>query len=168
MYRFLKSLHLLGLTLFLGSIFGHIVAGTVGGAAGGAGFLAARAQIDAATHALTLPGLSVAILSGIGLAFRSPARRAWMGVHAALAATIAILAAVVIMPAGRAALAGAAALAQGQGDIERVRAALMTEHVAGAINIVLTLVVLALGVYQPALRRFARRNPQPRTAQGGA
>jgi hypothetical protein len=122
MYHFLKSLHLLGLTLFLGSIFSHIVAGAVGGA----DFLAARAEIDAATRALTLPGLGIAILSGVGLALLSPARRAWMGVPAALAAAIALLAVVAIVPAGRVALGGAAALAQGNGDIDRVRAALMT------------------------------------------
>ncbi|MBN8906588.1 MAG: hypothetical protein J0H99_08190 [Rhodospirillales bacterium] len=29
MYRFLKTLHLLGLTLFLGSVLGHIVASRV-------------------------------------------------------------------------------------------------------------------------------------------
>jgi hypothetical protein len=161
MYRLLKSVHLLGLTLFLGSIFSHIVAGAAGGVIGGVGFLAARAEIDAATRALTLPGLIIAILSGIGLALLSPARRAWMGVHAALAAAIALLAAAVIVPAGRAAFSGTAALAQGQGNVDHVRAALMTEHVAGAVNILLTLAVLALGVYKPALRLFARRNPRP-------
>lgn len=163
MYRSLKCLHLLGLSLFLGSIFGHIVTGAT---AGEAGFLAARTEIDAATRVLTMPGLGVAIVSGIGLMLLSPARRAWMGVHAALAAAIAILAAAIIVPEGRAVLSGAAALAQGQGDSERVHAALMTEHIAGALNIALTLVVLALGVYKPARGLFARRGSQ--SARGEA
>jgi len=52
-YRSLKILHLIGLSLFLGSIFGHIVASVLGGApqAGNeAAFLASRVHITAATR----------------------------------------------------------------------------------------------------------------------
>ena len=52
-YRLLKILHLIGLSLFLGSIFGHIVASMPGGApqAGNeAAFLTSRVHITAATR----------------------------------------------------------------------------------------------------------------------
>ncbi len=44
MFRLCKFLHLIGLTLFLGSIFGHIVASALAGEPGGANFLLARAR----------------------------------------------------------------------------------------------------------------------------
>jgi len=45
-YSSLKVLHLMGLVLFLGSIFGHIVAGILGGGpVSGDRFLGAREQI---------------------------------------------------------------------------------------------------------------------------
>lgn len=168
MSRVLKVVHILALTLFLGSIFSHIVAGVVGGAVGGPGFLAARTQIEAATRLLTLPGLGLAILSGVGLALLAPRRPAWMAIHADLAVAIAILAMAVIAPAGRAALSGAQAVAQGHGDLEALRSALMTEHIAGAANILLTVAVVVLGVYRPAMSIFAKRRRAPRVLQRGA
>jgi hypothetical protein len=53
MYRIFKTIHLLGLTLFLGSVFGHIVAGQTVGAQG-ASLIAARTEIVAATRLLTI------------------------------------------------------------------------------------------------------------------
>ena len=67
-YSSLKVLHLMGLVLFLGSIFGHIVAGILGGGpVSGGRFLAAREHIAAATQFLTLPGLALVLASGVGL-----------------------------------------------------------------------------------------------------
>ncbi|MBN8873867.1 MAG: DUF2269 family protein [Rhodospirillales bacterium] len=165
MYRFLKTLHLLGLTLFLGSVFGHIVASRVGGAIGDAAFLTARADIEASTSLLTLPGLGLALLSGIALIWLAPARRAWMGLHAGLATVIALLTLLVIAPAGRRVLSATTALAQGQGTIDAVHAALTTEHLAGAVNVVLALAVLALGVCKPALRRRSAHRAPPVTGE---
>ena len=69
-YRLLKILHLIGLSLFLGSIFGHIVASVLGGApeAGNeAAFLNSRVHITAATRYLTMPGLLLTLATGVGM-----------------------------------------------------------------------------------------------------
>lgn len=166
MYRAVKILHLLAFAVFLGSVFSHIIAGIVGGEIGGAAFLAARQQIDAATRDLTLPSLGLAIVSGGYLALLSPARRPWMGVHGALAVGILSLAVLAIVPAGRVALVGAAALAHGHGDIEGIQAALLTERIAGVSNILMTLVAVALAVYKPALRAVSRRDPRSGAEHG--
>jgi hypothetical protein len=69
LYKFLKTLHLLGLVLFLGSVLGHVATSVHGGPAGGSpAFLAARENISALTQALTLPGLGIAALSGVAMA----------------------------------------------------------------------------------------------------
>src|SRR5580658_201652 len=109
MYRTLKVLHLLGLALFLGSVFSHVVAGVLGGPPGSAAFVTARVEIVAATRALTLPGLGLAVISGLGMAALSPGlrRQRWLGLHAALALVIVALGVGLVAPAGRAALAEA-------------------------------------------------------------
>ncbi len=152
MYRLLKTAHVLGFALFLGSIFGHIVAGVVGGDVGSPDFLVARKTITAATEALTFPGLGLAIASGLGLAAMTAKRRAWLYVHATLAVLAALLSAFVVAPAGRAALVAATS-----GDFEAARAAIMREHVFGSLSVAITLAIVALGVYKPALTFIATR-----------
>ena len=156
MYRILKLLHLLGLTLFLGSIFGHIVASVLGGGPDSPNFLFARNDIVAATQVLTLPGLGLATLSGMGMAIvsrLSPLRVRWLAVHGVLALTVVIVALAVIVPAGREMLHGAAALRDGSpdGGVARVLAAKHTEDMAGGINILLILTIMAIGVWKPKL-----------------
>ena len=157
MQRLLKFAHLIGLALFFGSVLSHIVEAIAGGDPGGAGFLDARRTIELATRALTLPGLALTMASGLGLAALSPVRRAWMGAHAGLAILVALLAIIVIVPAGREALSGAEALAGGRSVPDATQAALMTEHIAGSLSIALTLAIIALGVYKPRIGWISRR-----------
>ena len=63
-YSSLKVLHLMGLVLFLGSIFGHIVAGSLGGGpVSGDRFLAAREPIP--THHILRHSQSAICLGSI-------------------------------------------------------------------------------------------------------
>jgi hypothetical protein len=158
MYRALKIAHLLGLALFLGSIFSHVVAAALGGAPGSPGFLPAREEIDAATRALTLPGLGLAALSGLGMALVAPGlrRQRWLWLHAALAGLVVVSSLALVAPAGRQALAGAEAFAAGGAGAAELAGALALERVAGAINIALAIALLAVGVIRPSLR--ARRD----------
>lgn len=85
-YRLLKILHLIGLSLFLGSIFSHIVASVLGGApqAGNeAAFLASRVHITAATRYLTMPSLLLTLATGMGMWLQSWSlkRDVWLRVH---------------------------------------------------------------------------------------
>ncbi|MCW2285575.1 putative membrane protein [Rhodoblastus acidophilus] len=154
MYRACKFLHLLGLTLFLGSIFGHIVAGALAGAPGDASFLAARAQIVQATRLLTLPGLGLLLASGAGMlaaARLSPLKIGWLAAHVGGAALILVNTAFVIVPAGARAFALAKAGEYGEALTRAIRA----EDGFGVANVSLTLALIALGLYKPTL--FRRR-----------
>jgi hypothetical protein len=154
MSRFFKFLHLLGLTLFLGSIFGHIVAGALAGAPGGPAFLAARAQIVEATRLLTLPGLGLLLVSGAAMlaaARMSPLRADWLTAHVAGAAVVAVNSLLFVCPAGRQALALTRAGEYG----EALSRAILAEDGFGAVNVALALALIALGLYKPAL--FRRR-----------
>jgi hypothetical protein len=152
MYRFCKFLHLIGLTLFLGSIFAHIVAGALAGEPDGANFLFARAEIVAATRKLTMPGLGLALLSGFGMVLSariSPFRLRWLLAHIAAAGAITLSAVIFVIPAGARALFLARA-----GDFGAdLRQAIMTETGFGALNVLLCLALIALGLYKPSLRR---------------
>jgi hypothetical protein len=156
MYRIFKTIHLLGLTLFLGSVFGHIVAGQTVGAQG-ANLVAARTEIVAATRLLTMPGLGLAIASGLAMMFcarLSPLKNPWLAAHIVLATVVVVTAVAVVVPAGREALALVSA-----GDFgASFNAALLREHAFGAFNVVLTLLLVILGVFKP---KWARRTRAP-------
>jgi hypothetical protein len=164
MARLLKACHLLGLTLFLGSILGHIVAGAAGGAPGAPGFLYAREHISLATQFLTLPGLALAVVSGVVMAVASrlsPLRLRWLAAKIGLTVAILINSALFVAPAGARALAGAVALSKGESSaMAEILAALRVEQIAGAVNILLILAIVLLGVFKPRLqwrRQGARR-----------
>ena len=150
MHRILKVVHLIGRALFLGSVFSHVVASVVGGPPGSPGFLPARAEIVAATRALTLPGLGLAVLSGLGMAIVSPGfrRQRWFWLHAALAGLVVASSLAWVAPAGRRALALATS-GEGAADLA---SALLIERVAGSVNIALAIALLVVGVIRPALR----------------
>jgi hypothetical protein len=155
MYRIFKTLHLLGLTLFLGSVFGHIVAGQAVGAQGGPYLVAARTEIVAATRFLTMPGLALAMASGLAMLFfarLSPLKTPWLAAHIALAAVVVVTAVAVVVPAGREALSLVLAGDFGAG----LNAALNREHGFGAVNVALTLALIILGVFKPKWGRPAQ------------
>ena len=156
MVRLAKTCHLIGLTLFLGSILGHIVAGAAGGAPGTASFLYAREHIALATQFLTLPGLALAVVSGVVLAAisrLSPLRQRWLAAKIGLTLAILVNSALFVAPAGVRALAGAVALSKGDsGAMADILAALRVEQIAGAVNIFLILAIVLLGVFKPRLQ----------------
>ena len=74
MYKAFKTLHIIGMALFLGSIFAHIAAGRVPAAeTEPAAMVFTRQTIDLATRYVTLPGLGLAIVSGILMVLLGPA-----------------------------------------------------------------------------------------------
>jgi Predicted integral membrane protein (DUF2269) len=156
MYRIFKFFHLLGLTLFLGSIFGHIAVSVLGGGPDSPNFLFARQDVAAATQALTMPGLGLAILSGIGMAViarLSPSKTRWLAVHGGLALVVAIIAITAILPAIRQILHDAIALRDGlpEASTAQILASKRIEDTAGGINVLLALTVAAIGVWKPKL-----------------
>ena len=147
-YSSLKVLHLMGLVLFLGSIFGHIVAGILGGGpVSGDRFLAAP-------QFLTLPGLGLLLLSGVGLWLMSWSVKnsRWLGVHMGLAALVTLIAFVVVLPAGAEMMALAST--DMVANMEKIVAANRFEDIGGAVNVLLILIITGLGVAKP---RWARK-----------
>ena len=161
MYRFLKTAHLLGLAMFLGSILSHVVVGFGAGQPGAASFLFARQEVSLATQLLTMPGLLLTIASGFGMAAvgrLSPLRQPWLGIHAGMGLLVLVLAVCFLVPTGRTMLRDAAALVE-QSDpavVAQVLILKQIESVAGAVNLVLTLLIVSLAVWKPRLP-FLRR-----------
>lgn len=160
MYRVAKLFHLLGLTLFLGSVFGHIVASIGGGEPGSAAFLAARENISLATRYLTLPGLALALVSGLAMAGKSglPAlRQRWLLVHAGLAIAIVATTATIVGPAGQRILAASLAFAHNEpgATLAAILDAKSWEDAFGRINLALALAAIVIGVFKPRLSRRA-------------
>ena len=153
-YSFLNVLHLMGFVLFLGSIFGHIVAGSLGGGpVSGDRFLAAREHISAATQFLTVPGLVLVLLSGIGLWLMgwSLKNSRWLGVHMGLAVLVTLIAFVVVLPAGAEMMSLAST--DMAANVEKIMAANRFEDIGGAVNVLLILIITGLGVAKPKWAR---------------
>ncbi|MDO4643744.1 MAG: DUF2269 family protein [Cardiobacteriaceae bacterium] len=149
-YRLCKIAHIIGLSLFLGSIFSHIVASIGGGPPGNPSFIAAREHISAATRFLTMPGLMLCLMTGISMCFlkgTSSLRQRWLLLHAILAVIVVILSVTVIVPAGE----QTRALAHASAKPAEILAAKRVEDIAGAINILLTLTMISLSVFRPRL-----------------
>jgi hypothetical protein len=156
LYQSLRLLHLLGLVLFLGSIFSHIVIGQAPGAMQDpAALLFARKAISAATHVLTIPGLALSVVTGIGMfGFRRNVLLGarWFKIHAMIAALIVIITGIIMLPVVEKLLYLANLIASGNVTIESFQGASMREHLFGALNMLLTFAAAYLGVFRPDLK----------------
>lgn len=159
MYRALKVLHLLGLALFLGSVLAHVSVNAIPNIASDpTTLLIGRQAIEAATRFVTLPGLVLAIVSGVGLTLvgrHGFGRRRWLTLHQAIGLLILLNALLFLAPIGREAEAAARALVAGSGAIDAVLAIAGRERVFGPINVVLTLATIVLAVFRPRLGQGA-------------
>ncbi len=155
MYKAFKTLHIVGMALFLGSIFAHIAAGRVPGAeTEPAAMVFVRQAIDLATRYVTVPGLGLAILSGIIMALLGPAgalKRRWQLAHMALAAVVVAVTFIVMIPVGREILATALAISAGGKPVDAFSAVALPEHIWGGVNILLILIAVAIGAAKPRL-----------------
>lgn len=150
MRQALKVAHFIGLAMFLGSIFAHISVNAVPGVGTDpAATLTARQAIVAATAWVTLPGLLLAIASGLGLTIMGGhgfGRKRWLTLHQTAAMLILLNALLVLTPAGRDAVEAARS-----GSMEAVATAAAPESRFGPANLLLTLAAIALAVIKPRL-----------------
>lgn len=122
----------------------------------------ARGIIRTSTIAITIPALWCSVITGVLLA-RSSARPRprWLKAKLAIVGSIVVNTHLLIAPATRAALTAARdALASGALAPAYHRADLV-ETVAGSINVLLVLALLALAVLKPNLRRVSARAALP-------
>ena len=156
MFEVFKVIHIVGVAMFLGSIFAHIAAGQVPAAAGNpAAMLFARQTIELATRYITLPGLLIAIVSGVFMVARGypgSFEQRWLLLHAAAATLIGAITVTVMIPVGHSLVAAANAVVAGTMTPEAFAAAAMREHLLGAVNILLALAAIVLGAVKPRLR----------------
>jgi len=160
MLKIFKAVHIVGLAMFLGSIFAHIAAGQVPGATDDPpAMLFARQDIDLATRYVTLPGLAMALFSGALMAakgYPGLLKRRWLRLHLLAALIVTAITVTVMIPAGRQILAAAAAVAGGTGSREAFADLANREHIFGALNILLVLGGIVLGAVKPRLRQSQR------------
>ncbi|MBI2412115.1 MAG: hypothetical protein HYV24_02775 [Deltaproteobacteria bacterium] len=156
MGKTLKLLHLAGMTLFLGSIavFTMISALTGGSPMQEVSF--GRSIISSGTAYITLPGLWLVVASGLIMVFRSwGLSEWWLKVKLALAILMVLNTHFVIVPAAQDALAAAtSSIAEGARS-PALGKALLTESVAGGLNIAISVIAAIAGVV-----KFGRKRQQ--------
>lgn len=164
MHPTLRFLHLLGLTLFLGSLPTHIVLGLLGpgGELPPQGVMFARTMIKVITLAVTVPGLM--LLAGSGLArWRLQARQAgdttWLTLHVGLGFAVVAVGGLVLTPVTFDLAGQAAAVVDGTFSDATWQVSKTIEDVAGAFNLIAALIAVALACYRPFLRRHRLDRP---------
>ncbi len=177
MHKALRIIHFLGLAAFLGSVFGHILLGRlVDPVAEPSVFVDLMWAKHASTAWLTVPGLVVTMLSGLGLVATRPAllRHRWLPLKIGLAFMVAANGSLLLEPLGQgiteAAQQVAALHGTADGEVALTRLAVLTqrESLLGAANLLLVLVILTLGVVRPRLRANpADRSPPSTHATAG-
>jgi hypothetical protein len=155
MYATAKAVHLVGLAMFLGSILGHITIGFVPGAKEQAqAMLLGRQAIDIATWTLTIPGLTLLVLTGLLMARCGRLRFAgnrWLTLHALLAVLIVLNAVAVLMPTGGRLLEVSAAIPRDPEARTTFAVLAARESMFGALNLTLTLVTVLIAAMKPRL-----------------
>jgi amino acid transporter len=150
----LVLIHLLGLTMFLGSILGNIVLSLGAPATGdpGAVVFAWRAIASANTF-LTIPGLAILIGSGVLLVLaqgRSPRRERWLAFKILAVIGIVVIAAALIEPSEDQLRVLAQSLPDPAARASFTEAA-VRQQIYGAVNLALIVLASALVVFKPRL-----------------
>jgi uncharacterized membrane protein len=149
----IRFLHLLGLTLFLGSILASTVLSLSAPATGDPQkvYFAWRA-IGHIESTLTTPGLMLSVLTGIGLwivDMRNPLKEPWLAFKLVL--TVAILgnALILIVPREEQLREATAVIPYVTGTVADMARRL---GIFGALNVAMALIAALLGVFKPRLR----------------
>lgn len=151
MMRVLKLAHYLGLVLFLGSIFTFTVISSLIEGASLEGVVFGRMVISTGTTHLTLPGLWLLIISGIGMGYLREGRQHSLPRSKLLFSALIVLNTyLMVLPAVSTAteLAGQS-LAAGQ-LLAAYHPAYLQESLFGAINVVLALALSVIGTWKVA------------------
>jgi uncharacterized membrane protein len=154
MRKLLKALHMLGLSLFLGSIGVYIALTAQHGVPGTPAFGVLRAQILLGTRCITVPGLLATLASGSGLLWMNRRRmQRWQIAKAMVGCLLLVNTWLLVAPAIQAAADLSAIPVNSQPMIGELNSALRIETVAGALNVLLAFLEIWLAVFRPALRR---------------
>jgi hypothetical protein len=152
MRKSFKAVHILGLSLFLGSIGVYIALTTQHLAPGTPAFAELRHQILVGTQCITLPGLLTTIASGLGLLWvnRHQMQR-WQIAKTLVGCLLLLNTWLLVAPAIRSAADLSATAVFSQGSPGELASALRIETVAGAANVLLACLSILLAVFRPRL-----------------
>jgi small-conductance mechanosensitive channel len=153
MRKIFKAFHMLGFSLFLGSIAVYIALSTQHWSPGTPAFAQLRDQIALGTRFLTLPGLLATLASGFGLLWlnRNQLQR-WQIAKAIVGFLLLFNTWLIVGPAVKSAAHLSATAVFSQAKIGELGSALKIETVAGAINVSLACLEIGLAVLRPKLR----------------
>jgi len=161
----LKVVHLLGLVTFLGSILVFILVSELNNHASLERLASAREIISSGVLIFTLPGMWLAVLSGIALAYRSGRlRNGVVRLKAVLSLLIVVNAHFIVVPnVNKATAIAQSSLQAGALDPQYAHTYLL-ESIFGGINVLLILALIILAVTR--LRPQVMRNPDRATFDG--
>ena len=155
MSKSLKIFHVLGLVMFLGSIVAMIVVNQ--GHPAGVGpeqYLFARKAIYFTTSVVTMPGLYLLIVSGVGMVIAKrmwPLPTPWLLLKAVFAGLILVNAQFLVVPIGKVLAGAAGGVVLDEFTRSDLAAIENREHYFGSVNVVLTLLAIGLAVFRPQL-----------------
>lgn len=155
----LRLLHLLGLTMFLGSILGSIVLSLGAPVTGDPQYVVLAWHAIGRTNAiLTTPGMLLVALTGFALMIverLSPRKEVWLAVKMMLMVAIVANANLLIVPAEEQLRQYAEALPAADARAMFTSMAIR-QQIYGAINLALISLAAVLGVVKPRVRRASR------------
>ncbi len=158
----IKTIHLLALTLFIGSIFGHILlAGLVSPNNDLVSFITLIKAKYANVQFLTTPGIITVLISGILLLAtrqQKPKIERWIAIKLGLIVLIVINGVFILTPISH----GMVTLLNGVILVEQIPAEFYElkekEDIFGAINLGLIVAVMILSVVKPKLSKAEKSN----------
>jgi hypothetical protein len=161
MRKTFKTVHMLGLALFLGSIAVYVALSTQHWVPGTPAFAQLRAQILLATRYVTVPGLLATLASGVGLLWvnRRQLKR-WQIAKAVVGVLLLVNTWVLVGPAIEAAAALSATASSSAQALGGLLSAVKLETAAGALNLLLAAIEILLAVCRPELRRRSAVRPE--------
>lgn len=156
----IKFLHIAGMALFLGSIAVFTLISELTKASTLPDLAFGRAITSSGISYVTLPGLWLVVASGLFMVLRGRGlSEAWLKLKFALAFLIVLNAHFIIVPAANNALASANASVAAGSLSPLFRKALLTESVAGGINVAMAVIAMIAGVV-----KFGRKGQRHKAA----
>jgi hypothetical protein len=153
MFRVLRLAHVLGLVLSLGSILTFLVVSAVIEGTDVRSIALGRRIISAGTNALTIPGLGLLAVGGIGMVLlRSSLKERLFQLKLLLLVLVGINGALFVAPAVKAATEIAIRSEALGRLLAEYRPAYARESMFGAANVVLLLAAVLLGVWRAGTR----------------
>ena len=160
MRKTLKTVHMLGLSVFLGSIAVYIASSTQHLEPGTPSFAQLRDQISSGTRSLTLPGLLATLASGLGLLWvNSRQLQRWQIAKAIVGLLLLSNTWLLVEPAIESAALLSRVAVFSRASMGQLALALNTESAAGAVNVALACLEIWLAVFRPTLRRRDMGHP---------